>query len=71
MIIKSQIVLYIYDELLSNRGIKTIDIVNKYGISIRTFRRYILEINSFFFNNYRNQIVEYDTLRKEYYLKNF
>jgi len=71
MIIKSQIVLYIYDELLSNRGIKTIDIVNKYGISIRTFRRYISEINSFFFNNYRNQIVEYDTLRKEYYLKNF
>jgi len=69
MIIKSQIVLYIYDELINNKKITMNDIVNKYEISIRTFRRYISEINSFLYNNYKNQSIVYDSYEKCYYLE--
>lgn len=69
MINKSQSVLYIYDELINNKEIRLEDIINKYNISIRTFRRYISEINAFLSNNYKNQSVEYDYIRKVYYLK--
>ena len=69
MINKSQIVLYIYDDLISHKEIYINDIVNKYGISTRTFRRYIAEINAFLFNNYRNQSIQYDLKEKVYRLK--
>ena len=69
MIKKSQSVLYIYDELINNKEIRLEDIINKYNISIRTFRRYISEINAFLSNNYKNQSVVYDYIRKVYYLK--
>ncbi len=68
MLSKSQIILYIYDVLLSNKEITINDVMNKYGISTRTFRRYISEINSFLCNNYRNQSIIYDSKRKCYYL---
>ena len=60
MIIKSQIILYMYDKLINNKSLSIDEIINMYGISIRTFRRYISEINSFLFNNYKNQQVIYD-----------
>ena len=66
---KSQSDLYIYDELINNKEIRLEDIINKYNISIRTFRRYISEINIFLANNYKNQSVEYDYIKKVYYLK--
>lgn len=68
MINKSQIVLYIYDDLISHKEIYINDIVNKYGISTRTFRRYIAEINAFLFNNYKNQSIQYDSIKKSYSL---
>lgn len=70
MIIKSQIVLDMYDELLSGKRITINEIINKYNISLRTFQRYIAEINAFFCNKFSNQKVVYDYLNKEYYLKN-
>lgn len=69
MINKSQSVLYIYDELINNKEIKLEDIINKYNISIRTFRRYISEINIFLSNNYKNMSVIYDYYKKTYYLE--
>lgn len=68
MINKSQIILYIYDDLINHKEIYINDIVNKYGISTRTFRRYIAEINAFLFNNYRNQSIQYDSIKKSYKL---
>ena len=52
MISKSQVVLYIYDVLIRGGKIKTSEILNKFEISLRTFQRYIAEINDFFFNLY-------------------
>ncbi len=66
MVVKGQVLLYIYDELLNNKKISTKDIVEKFNISIRTFRRYISELNSFLFNNFKNQEVVYDPIKKTF-----
>jgi len=70
MMVKSQIVLYIYDELKTNRFITISDIINKYSICERSFRRYIAEINSYLSNNFKNQVIKYDYYNKRYYLEN-
>ena len=66
MIIKSQIILYIYDQLINGKEIKMNEILALYNISVRTFRRYISEINSFLYNNYKNQEVVYNHTRNSY-----
>lgn len=68
MIIKSQIVLVMYDKLINHKQIYMNEIINEYNISVRTFRRYISEINSFFWNSYKNLTIHYDHLEKCYYL---
>jgi len=70
MMVKSQIVLYIYDELKTNRFITISDIINKYSICERSFRRYIAEINAYLSNNFKNQVIKYDYYNKKYYLEN-
>ena len=69
MIIKSQIILYMYDDLINGKRISLNDVINKHEISIRTFQRYIAELNAFLFNKYKNQVIVYDHENKEYYLK--
>ena len=66
MIIKSQIILYIYDKLINGKQVKTNEIVTLFNISVRTFRRYISEINSFLYNNYKNQEVVYNHSKNSY-----
>ncbi len=66
---KSQIILKMYDSLIRNYGIKINDYINKYNISLRTFQRYIAEINAFLFNEFKNQVVNYDHENKIYYLE--
>lgn len=66
MIIKSQIILYIYDKLINGKEVKTNEIVTLFNISVRTFRRYISEINSFLYNNYKNQEVVYNHSKNSY-----
>lgn len=69
MIIKSQIILYIYDELINGRDIKMNEILALYNISVRTFRRYISEINIYLCDNYKNQIVVYNHSTNSYFIK--
>ena len=59
MVVKTQIVLYIYDKLMKKEEVTTEFIINKFDISIPTFRRYISEINSYLFNFQTNQEVVY------------
>ena len=69
MILKSQIILDIYYSLINYGQIKLDDILIKYKISVRTFRRYISEINAFLYNNYIYEEVVYDHYNKVYFLK--
>ena len=44
------------------------EILAEFNISIRTFRRYISEINFFLLNNYKGKSVKYDYVKKVYFL---
>lgn len=65
---KSQIILHMYDLLIRSKGINMNDYINKYKISVRTFQRYIAEINAFLYNQYKYQVINYDYENKVYYL---
>ena len=68
MVVKTQIVLYIYDKLIKKEEVTTEFITNKFDISIPTFRRYISEINSYLFNFQTNQEVVYSRQKRSYIL---
>lgn len=68
MIVKTQIVVYMYDALINGEELCMDEILNEYNISVRTFRRYISEINSFLSNNYKNKTVTYDGFTNSYKL---
>lgn len=70
MVLKSQIILYMYDKLLSNEGFTILEIVSTFNVSERTFRRYVSEINCYLANNYKKEVVSYDSYTKKYFLKN-
>lgn len=69
MVVKSQIILYIYDKLKDNKVVTISEVINKFGVSVRTFQRYIAEIKAFLCNNFKNDYLEYDPIKKVYYLK--
>lgn len=68
MLVKTQVVIYMYDELINNRHINMDQIMSEYEISVRTFRRYISEIQSYLFNFHKSKIVKYSMRDKCYYL---
>ena len=57
-----------YDELINEKHLYLEEIISEYGISLRTFRRYISEIQSYLFNFHKNMIVKYSMKDKCYYL---
>ena len=68
---KSQIILKMYDSLIHNEIVNMNDYINNYKISVRTFQRYIAEINAFLYNEFKNQVVNNDYDNKTYYLVDF
>ena len=68
MLAKTQVVLYLYNEFLEGKRISTDEIVGEYGMSIRTFRRYISELNAFFSNFNKPFIIRFSKKGKSYYL---
>jgi len=66
---KTQAVIYMYDTLLNGNGISSKEVVEKFGITKRTFFNYINEIKAFCCNFYKNKEVEYDRKTECYYLK--
>ena len=65
---KTQIVLFIYDELIHGRKLNTNTILGEFQISLRTFRRYISELNAYFANFYKNTTIKYNRLEKYFYI---
>ena len=60
-----------YDSLIHNEIVNMNDYINNYKMSVRTFQRYIAEINAFLYNEFKNQVVNYDYENKTYYLVDF
>ena len=59
-----------YDRLIEGKEFKADEILSLYKISIRTFRRYIAEINDFLYEQFKGREVVYSKDRKTYYLRN-
>ena len=57
-----------YDLLIEGKEISMNDIISVYKISIRTFRRYIAEINNFLYEQYKHKEVIFSKERGTYYL---
>ncbi|MDD7314977.1 MAG: hypothetical protein PUH11_04540 [Bacilli bacterium] len=51
-LVKTQVCLYIYEELLNNKFINTTEIRQKFNLEDKTFSRYINEIRSYLYNFY-------------------
>lgn len=68
---KTQVILYMYDKLLNENGFSLSEIVIKFNISTRSFRRYIAEINCFLANTYKLKEIAYDKHLKKYYFSSF
>lgn len=71
MISKCQIILKLYDEAINNKVIQTINYMQTYNISERTFRRYINELNNFFAENYMFIELSYSKSQKGYIIKKY
>lgn len=69
---KSSRVLFIYDELLNGRLVKTDDIVTRFNVTSRTVQRDIDEVKEFCANgicwNQSYKFVVYDHMKKGYML---
>ena len=68
MIIKSMIMLYMYDLLIEGNEFTIDEIVSIYNISVRTYRRYIAEINNFLCEQYKQKEVVFSKEKRTYYL---
>jgi len=66
---KIQIVLALYDKLRRNNKVIMDDFLSEYEISVRSFRRYVSEINTFFCNEFMNEEVVYDFDDRAYKIK--
>lgn len=68
-ILKSQVVLFLYDELLQGHTINIDAVTTDYEISTRTFMRYISDIRAYLSNfNIAKELV-YDTKKRAYTLR--
>ena len=65
---KTQIILFIYYKMKNNGSVEIDEVLQKFQISVRTFRRYISEINFFCYNNFLDEEVVYDHFNKVYHL---
>jgi hypothetical protein len=70
-LVKTQIVLFIFDELFRNGYIDPKFIKNEFNLNDKTLFRYISEIKSYFFNFYKGYDITYHREKKLYYLVNF
>lgn len=68
-LVKSQLLLYLYDILIKGGEIFMEQTMNELHLSRRTFFRYISEIRAFFCNFYTNQELVYNNDTKSYRLK--
>ena len=66
---KLQIVLALYDKLIKEGKVIMNDFISEYEISVRSFRRYVSEINTFFCNEFMNEEIVYDYAEKAYKIK--
>lgn len=67
-VVKTQVILFMYDELLSGKTLEPKKVKDMFELKDKTFYRYVQEINAYFCNTYKNKKICYDRKNKNYYL---
>ena len=67
-LVKTQICLYIYEELLNNGSISGEKIKRRFNLEDKTFSRYINEIRAYLSNFYKGSAIIYNKDKQRYYL---
>ncbi len=70
-LVKTQVCIYIYEELLNNKYIDIEDVKNKFNLENKTFFRYINEIRSYLYNFYKGREIVYVRSKQKYKLVSF
>lgn len=70
-LVKTQVCLYIYEELLNNKFINTNEIRQKFNLEDKTFSRYINEIRSYLYNFYTGKEIVYLRSKQIYKLVSY
>lgn len=70
-LVKTQVCLYIYEELLNNKFINTTEIRQKFNLEDKTFSRYINEIRSYLYNFYTGKEIVYLRSKQIYKLVSY
>ena len=68
-VVKSQIVLYIFDNLITYKRCSGNDVREKFSISNVTLSRYISTIKKYFVVENKNAVISYDRKNKLFVLK--
>ncbi len=66
---KTQSLLFIFNQLLSNGSITKEEIVNTLELNSLNFHRYVQELRAFLFNFNLNYTLDYCKSEEKYYLK--
>ena len=70
-LVKTQVCLYIYEELLNNKFINTTEIRQKFNLEDKTFSRYLNEIRSYLYNFYTGKEIVYLRSKQIYKLVSY
>lgn len=68
-VVKSQIVLFIFDNLITYKRCSGKDVMEKFSISNVTLSRYISTIKKYFVVENKNAVISYDRKNKLFVLK--
>ena len=67
-LVKTQICLYLYEELLTVGYFNSDEIKNKFNLENKTFHRYINEIRAYLLNFYKSCEIIYNREKQRFYL---
>lgn len=70
-LVKTQVCLYIYEQLMENKMIEVDDIKAKFNLEDKTFSRYINEVRTYFYNFYKGKEIIYIRSEQKYKLVSF
>lgn len=67
-VVKSQVLMYMHEQLLLKKKLNSLEIKEKFELSNKTFYRYIQEIKAYYSNVYKKERICYSRKNKTYYL---
>ena len=67
-LVKTQVCLYLYEQLLTSGYIDIEDVKTMFDIQNKTFSRYINEIRAYLYNFYKGKEIAYFREEQRYYL---